>query len=53
MKKKEMVKNEMKKPKKDSLENSELKLAIIEDIEEVEIIETGNFCTCTSTTTKT
>lgn len=46
-----MKKYEMKKPKKDSRENLELKLDIIEDIEEVEIIETGNFCTCTSAIT--
>lgn len=42
----------MKKPQKDRRENLELKLDTIEDIEdieEVEIIETGNFCTCTST----
>ena len=44
-----MEKYEMKKPQNGRQENLELKLDTIEDIEEVEIIETGNFCTCTST----
>lgn len=45
-----MKKHEKEKSKLDSQKELELGLDIIEDIEEVEIIETDNFCTCTSTT---
>lgn len=43
-----MKKHEQEKSKLDSQKKLELGLDIIEDIEEVEIIETDNFCTCTS-----